>query len=73
MKKWRRKKEEGRRKKEEGRRLELYQEAQQIIIDEAPIVPLYHSVLLAGLRDEVQGFYQFPSSFPYLRDVTKKE
>ncbi|OEH54918.1 ABC transporter substrate-binding protein [Oceanobacillus sp. E9] len=65
--------EEARQEGNKERRLELYQEAQQIIIDEAPIVPLYHSVLLAGLRDEVQGFYQFPSSFPYLRDVTKKE
>lgn len=65
--------EEARQEGNNERRLELYQEAQQIIIDEAPIVPLYHSVLLAGLRDEVQGFYQFPSSFPYLRDVTIEE
>ena len=54
----------------EEERLQLYSEAQQIIVDEAPIVPLYHSVLLAGLRDEVSGFYQYPSSFPFLRDVT---
>ncbi|AUJ25228.1 glutathione ABC transporter substrate-binding protein [Virgibacillus dokdonensis] len=50
-------------------RLQLYKEAQQIIMDEATIVPLYHSVLLAGLREEVAGFYQYPSSFPFLRDV----
>ncbi|MFS0750535.1 glutathione ABC transporter substrate-binding protein [Oceanobacillus sp. 1P07AA] len=65
--------EKARQEGNDEKRLELYQEAQQIIINEAPIVPLYHSVLLAGLRDEVQGFYQFPSSFPYLRDVTKEE
>lgn len=65
--------EEARQEGNNERRLELYQEAQQIIIDEAPIVPLYHSVLLAGSRDEVKGFYQFPSSFPYLRDVTIEE
>lgn len=54
----------------EEERLELYKEAQQIIVDEAPIVPIYHSVLLAGLSDDVNGFFQFPSSFPFLRDVT---
>ncbi|MBY7144795.1 glutathione ABC transporter substrate-binding protein [Virgibacillus sp. NKC19-3] len=58
---------------DEDERLDLYREAQQIIIDEAPIVPIYHSVLLAGLQDEVDGFYQYPSSFPFLRDVTLEE
>lgn len=61
---------EARKTTDDDERLELYQEAQQIIIDEAPIVPIYHSVLLAGLRDEVNGFFQYPSSFPFLRDVT---
>lgn len=55
---------------DEEERLELYKKAQQVIIDEAPIIPVYHSVLLAGLSDRVDGFYQYPSSFPYLRDVT---
>ncbi len=62
--------EQARKTTDEDERLDLYKEAQQIIIDEAPIVPVYHSVLLAGLSDEVDGFFQFPSSFPYLRDVT---
>ncbi len=65
--------EQARQTTEEEERLELYAQAQQIIIDEAPIVPVYHSVLLAGLRDEVDGFYQYPSSFPFLRDVTLEE
>jgi peptide/nickel transport system substrate-binding protein len=65
--------EQARQTTDENERLELYEEAQQIIIDEAPIVPIYHSVLLAGLRDEVNGFYQYPSSFPFLRDVTLDE
>lgn len=43
---------------DDDERLELYEEAQQIIIDEAPIVPVYHSVLLAGLSDRIDGFYQ---------------
>lgn len=65
--------EEARQTTDEEERMELYEEAQQIIIDEAPVVPIYHSVLLAGLRDAVDGFYQYPSSFPFLRDVTLEE
>lgn len=65
--------EEARKTTDDDERLELYEEAQQIIIDEAPIIPIYHSVLLAGLRDNVQGFFQYPSSFPFLRDVTLEE
>jgi len=65
--------EEARKTTDEDERLELYTEAQQIIIDEAPIVPVYHSVLLAGLRDNVHDFFQYPSSFPFLRDVTLEE
>nr|WP_100214287.1 glutathione ABC transporter substrate-binding protein [Alkalibacillus haloalkaliphilus] len=61
--------EEARQSTSDEERLALYQEAQQIIIDESPIVPLYHSVLLAGLNNHIEGFYQYPSSFPFLRDV----
>lgn len=54
---------------DEETRLELYKEAQQIIIDEAPLVPVYHSVLLAGIQEDLEGYYQYPSSFPYLKDL----
>ncbi|API91609.1 MULTISPECIES: glutathione ABC transporter substrate-binding protein [Virgibacillus] len=64
--------EKARQTSDEQERLQFYEEAQQIIVDEATIVPLYHSVLLAGLREEVKGFYQYPSSFPFLRDVEIK-
>lgn len=61
--------EDARQSTDEAKRDKLYAKAQQIIAEEVPIVPLYHSVLLAGLQDSVEGFYQFPSSFPFLRDV----
>lgn len=64
---------EGRRTVDQEERLKIYAEAQQIIVDEAPVVPLFHSVLLAGLSDDVDGFFQYPSSIPYLRDVTFKK
>ena len=62
--------EKARKATDDSERLSFYKEVQQVIVDEAPIVPLYHSVLLAGLGDNVKGFYQYPSSFPFLRDVT---
>ncbi len=62
--------ENARQSTDESERMAFYAEAQQIIVDEATIVPLYHSVLLAGLQDSVDGFFQYPSSFPFLRDVT---
>lgn len=54
---------------DEAARMEQYGRAQQIIIDESPLVPIYHSVLLAGINDELLGYYQYPSSFPYLKDL----
>ncbi|WP_235599889.1 glutathione ABC transporter substrate-binding protein [Alkalihalobacillus trypoxylicola] len=62
--------EQARQETDETKRLELYHEVQELLVEEAPIVYLYHSILLAGLRDEVEGFYQYPSSFLFLRDVT---
>ncbi|ERN54489.1 glutathione ABC transporter substrate-binding protein [Alkalihalophilus marmarensis] len=60
----------GRQETDEGERLNIYKRAQEIIIEEAPLVPLYHTEHLAGLRDEVEGFWIHPSSLYYLRDVT---
>lgn len=57
---------------DEEERMQLYEDAQQIIVDEAPLVPMYHSVLLAGLQEDLTGYYQYPSSFPYLKDLTKE-
>jgi peptide/nickel transport system substrate-binding protein len=54
---------------DEAARMQQYAEAQQIIIDEAPLVPIYHSVLLAGINDELDGYFQYPSSFPYLKEL----
>lgn len=56
---------------DEERRLELYEEAQQIIIDEAPLIPIYHPYLLVGMNDEIQGYGQHPASFHFLKEVNK--
>lgn len=62
---------EARTETDEEARMQLYEDAQQIIVDEAPLVPVYHSVLLAGLNEDLSGYYQYPSSFPYLKDLEK--
>lgn len=53
------------------KRLELYKEAQNLLADEAPAVYLFHSVLLAGLHNDVNDFWQYPSSIFFLRDTYK--
>lgn len=58
---------------DEQNRLKLYEEVQNLIADEAPIVFLYHSELLAGLHEGVEDFWQYPSSIFYLKDLKKQE
>ncbi|MBM7096727.1 glutathione ABC transporter substrate-binding protein [Bacillus sp. H-16] len=53
----------------EEERLALYHDAQQLIVDDAPMVPLYHTEHMAGLQDNIEDFYIHPSSFFYLGDV----
>lgn len=65
--------EKARSETDERKRQELYFKAQDIIVDEAPIVPIYHTVFLTGLSEEIEGYFQYPSSFPFLRDVKYKE
>ncbi|WP_100372560.1 glutathione ABC transporter substrate-binding protein [Bacillus sp. FJAT-45037] len=60
----------GRQEGDEEKRLQYYKEAQEIIVEEAPLVPLYHVEHLAGIRDNVEGFTIHPSSLYYMRDVT---
>ncbi|BAB06745.1 glutathione ABC transporter substrate-binding protein [Halalkalibacterium halodurans] len=64
--------ERARKETDEATRLELYKDAQQIIVDEVPLVFLYHSELLAGLGEQVEGFWQYPSSIFYMRDAVKR-
>lgn len=55
------------------KRLNLYEEVQNLIAEEAPIAFLYHSELLAGLHEGVEDFWQYPSSIFYLKDMKKSE
>lgn len=60
--------------REEGdveKRLALYEEVQNLLAEEAPVAYLYHSELLAGVNSDVEGFWQYPSSIFFLRDMRK--
>lgn len=52
-------------------RFGYYEEAQQIIIDEAPLVPIYHTVLISGIQEDLENYFQYPSSFPYIKNLTR--
>lgn len=47
---------EGLRETDQATRAEIYQEAQQIIVDDAPWIPLYTSNTYEGMHMRVQGF-----------------
>ncbi|QQK80398.1 glutathione ABC transporter substrate-binding protein [Salicibibacter cibi] len=53
----------------EDERLEIYEEAQQIIIDDAPIVPIIYDDFRIGISDSVEGFIQLPSGLFDLRET----
>nr|WP_026688543.1 glutathione ABC transporter substrate-binding protein [Alteribacter aurantiacus] len=57
----------------EEERAALYHDAQQLIVDDAPLVPLYHTEHLAALQSNIEDFYIHPSSFFYLGDVRIEE
>jgi oligopeptide transport system substrate-binding protein len=51
-------------------RLQLYQEAEQIVVDDAPWIPLYHGKSSALIKPYVNGFELEPFVLPSLRFVT---
>lgn len=51
------------------RREQLYLEAQQKIFDDAPVVPLVHTDVRIGERENVRGYYLHPSSLVRLRST----
>lgn len=58
---------------DEATREDLYEQAMEILVEEAPMLYLYHSDYLVGLRDEVQGFWKHPNGLYQLHEVTIEE
>lgn len=60
---------EARREGDEDERLAMYHEAQEIEVEEAPLVLLRHTEYVAALSPEVEGFWLHPSRVMMLNDV----
>jgi oligopeptide transport system substrate-binding protein len=61
---------EARSETDEDERLRLYQEAEQIIVDDSPWIPLYHGKSSALIKPYVNGFELEPFVIPSLRYVS---
>ncbi|PYZ96041.1 glutathione ABC transporter substrate-binding protein [Alteribacter lacisalsi] len=59
-----------RRETDEDTRQELYSEAMEILVDDAPMLYLYHTTYLVGLGENVGGFWKHPNGLFMLQDVT---
>jgi ABC-type transport system substrate-binding protein len=62
--------EEARTEQDQDRRLELYQQAEEIIVQDAPWIPLYHGKSNALIKPYVQDYFIAPFVIPSLRYVS---
>ncbi len=62
--------EEARTERDEARRFELYQQAEEIIVRDAPWIPLYHGKRNALIKPYVDGYQLSPFVIPDLRYVS---
>jgi oligopeptide transport system substrate-binding protein len=54
-------------------RYDFYHEAEQILIDEAPIIPIYHSISIYLLKPYIKGIYPNLMDLHPFKDVTLKK
>lgn len=64
---------EARREADEATREDLYEQAMEILVEEAPMLYLYHDNYRVGVRDEVQGLWKHPNGLFQLQEVTIEE
>jgi peptide/nickel transport system substrate-binding protein len=61
---------QGRRETDPEARVELYHEVQEILIEEAPMLNLYHPQWMVAVADEVEGYSHHPDNSMLIDDVT---
>ena len=61
--------EQARAERSESRRLELYQEAERVVVSEAPWIPLFHGVDYTLIKPYVKGLAVTAQGNYYLRRV----
>ena len=54
-------------------RMALYQEAELLILEDAPWIPLVHRVSYTLVKPWVQGYQASPSLYPWLKDISLSE
>ncbi|WP_139367516.1 glutathione ABC transporter substrate-binding protein [Bacillus alkalicellulosilyticus] len=59
----------GRRETDPDKRLEIYREAQELLVDLAPMIYVHHQNYLTGVRNEVEGFWVDALGIYQLKDV----
>lgn len=62
--------EEARQNPDQDERQELYSQAQEILVDEAPMSYIHHSEYLLGVSETVEGLWHHPTGIMMLKDVT---
>ena len=62
----------GRRENDVDARLALYKEAQEILVEEAPMFYSHFLEYTVGIREDVKGFWKHPNGLFQLADVTVK-
>lgn len=60
---------QGRQTPDEAERFEIYKDAQELLVDIAPMIYTHHPQHLLGVRDEVKGLTQLPTEYLMLKDV----
>ena len=54
---------------DQARRLAIFHECEQILLQEQPIIPLYHDVLAYLYRDNVKGLYMSPRNMVMYKTI----
>ncbi|GAE28259.1 oligopeptide ABC transporter [Halalkalibacter wakoensis JCM 9140] len=61
---------EARQNPDQDERLALYSQAQEILVEEAPMIYTHYNEYLLGVSDRVQGLWHHPTGMLMLQDVT---
>ncbi|WP_346725803.1 glutathione ABC transporter substrate-binding protein [Alteribacter keqinensis] len=61
---------QARRETDDATREDLYEQALEILVEDAPMLSLYHTTYLVGVNKDVQGFWKHPNGLYMLQDVT---
>lgn len=60
---------EAREKIDENERIDIYNEIQDILIEDAPLIYIHHQAFLSGISDSIEGYWIDSSGYYQLQDV----